>query len=329
MEQRMTDGMTHKTVYGQSYIENSVRKSEIFEGLTVYLKRNLEMQKKHPGKLIYTFLDLDNVDMAMVMDYLGNVNDIYTDYTESCNPSHTLDTLIASRVKISNCELDCYDGSAPIEGTLDDEPRLQMRVSFWQVERYYSRFKSLPFADMFTEVVHKIDCGDFLCQYFIDCGCDVELMAAIYTLVLNKVYGVQNSDVRMENFSTTMFPLDAITGKIDDKAGLHAELLQYGIAKFKIIPYISSKMLIPKNVLKEVKTLIDEFNKLYSEKARVKFCLDENERQLTHIILNPIEPKHSCFLSYFFKYFKMYMLNEKIHKFEDRIYDMTKLKWME
>lgn len=314
-----------KTMNGTARNELGWLDNETMEGLIDHLKRNLKLQEQQPGNLVYTMLGPDFQDLYMCLDAFSNIDGIYTE-DELANKPCTPDMIAATRVKISNCELDWFDGSAPLEGTLGEEPKLQLKVAFWQMEKYYERFKALPLAGMFTEVTHKTKGGDVLCQYFIDCGCDVSLMAALYTTILDKVYGVKRDDATMENFSTHAVLVKGQTGMINDKAGLKAELEQYGLPRYNMA-YINSKMLIGKDVLDDVKALVDEYNGTYSEKTRIRLDLDEGQRQLTRVFLNDAMPQSSFFIPRFIKSLKKMSAINKMHDCEAKINQLARLQW--
>lgn len=312
--------MNGATGNGQEWLDN-----EPMEGLIDHLKRNLRMQEQQPGRLVYTMLGPDFQDLYMCLDAFSNIDGINAG-EELANKPCTPDMIAATRVKISNCELDWFDGSAPLEGTLGEEPKLQLKVAFWQIEKYYDKFKALPFVGMFREVAHKTKGGDVLYQYFIDCGCDVRLMAALYTAVLDKVYGVRRNEAAMENFSTHAVSVKGATGMINDKAGLRTELEQYGLPCYNMA-YFNSKMLIGKDVLDDVKALVDEYNDKYSGKTRIRLDLDGKQRQLTRWFLNDTMPQSSFVILRFIKSCKQMSAINKLHDYEAKITQLAKIQW--
>ena len=293
---------------------------EIFEGLETQLTRNLKLQSEAPCKLVYTFCNPDYDSFQSRMDYLGNDMYFYEGQTINGKPCG-LDVAKGLRLSISNCVFDVFDGSSPLEGILDDDnPRLQFKVSFWEHEARYSTFNSLPCAKLFKKVTHETMDGDVLCQYFIDCGEDVKLMAAIYTMVLTKVYGVSIADIKLENFWTEKHSFALESENIDDKVKLQRILKEHGLATLKM-PYVNSMFLIRKDAVYEVEKIVSAYNAKLKNKTFVEFVFDKNERLLMFYALNDDKTKG------FVANVKQQQALQKMVEYQTRISEVAQVHW--
>ena len=194
----------------------------------------------------------------------------------------SLDVVTALGLRISNCELDWFDGTPPFDYILtDDDARLMLKVAFWGHEKYKSLFMVLPFFEKFKCITHETVDGDVLYQYFIDCGDNVQLMAAVYTTVLNRLYGINICDLYWNNFFTEIAFND------NEKTGYFSHIREFGLYKpFEIItdnclyPYraIYSKCLVPERAVDKISEMADTFNDKYSNGGN--FILYKKERML-------------------------------------------------
>ena len=203
------------SVNGETFDYQNVK---VFDGLIEHLKMNLEFQRRNPKEIVYTMChpekekkdDLDN--SIMYGHTLGSIYD-FSNYClefwetlklDGVKPCSSLDVVTAWGLRISNCELDWFDGTPPFDYILtDDDARLMLKVAFWGHEKYKSLFMALPFFEKFKCITHETVDGDVLYQYFIDCGDNVQLMAAVYTTVLNRLYGINICDLYWNNFFYT------------------------------------------------------------------------------------------------------------------------------
>lgn len=293
---------------------------EIFEGLETQLTRNLKLQSETSGKLVYTFCNPDYDSFQSRMDYLGN--DMYFNEGQTINGKPCdWDMAKGLRLSINNCEFDVFDGSSPLEGTLNDgNLRLQFKVSFWEHEAKYSTFNSLPCAKLFKEVTHETKDGDVLCQYFIDCGENVKLMAVIYTMVLTKVYGLSVADIKLENFWTGKHSFALESENIDDKVKLQRILKEHGLVTLKM-PYVNSMFLIRKDAVYEVEKIVSAYNAKLKNKTFVEFVFDKNERLLMFYALNDDKTKG------FVANVKQQQALQKMVEYQTRISEVAQVHW--
>ena len=274
---------------------------KVFDGLIEHLKMNLEFQRRNPKEIVYTMChpekekkdDLDNSIMyGRTHDSAGDgVN--YGILTkcwyfwetlklDGVKPCSSLDVVTALGLRISNCELDWFDGTPPFDYILtDDDARLMLKVAFWGHEKYKSLFMVLPFFEKFKCITHETVDGDVLYQYFIDCGDNVQLMAAVYTTVLNRLYGINICDLYWNNFFTKIAFND------NEKTGYFSHIREFGLYKpFEIItdnclfPYraIYSKCLVPERAVDKISEMADTYNEKYSNGEN--FILYKKERML-------------------------------------------------
>lgn len=249
------------------------------------LAESLDLQHKNPGMLVGTFVE-SPILPATYMDYLGNMF-LFMESCQYTERKRDIDGQTGLQMKIGNCELDLFDGSSPLPGTLGGEPRLQLRIPVWGHEKFYDRFRSLPVAELFTEVVHKTTDGDVLHQYFIDCGSDTLLTASVYTTVLDKVYGVDVTRLADEYaLESTCFNAQGHDGQdITTKAGLQAELEKYGLRRLNNAE-VNSKMLIRKDAVEETVRLAREYNERPGESAGNMLLVDPHERLRARVALD-------------------------------------------
>lgn len=285
------------------------------------LVENLEIQRNQPGRLVGTFTD-PNAELCM--DVFGNMP-LFPEYEELGGMPFTPDQATGLWLKIGNCELDLFDGSAPLQGTLNDTPRLQLRLVFWRHENLYRRFKALPCADLFKEVVHKTTDGDALCQYFIDCGGDTLAMTSIFALVLDKVYGVEIADLPPYSISTAAFKTQGADSHIDTKAGLQAELRRYGLPAYDTA-IVNTKLLLRINAVEETAKLAGVCNKKYSETSRIRLIVDKDDRLLVRIGFNYGKASKNK-VSMFFSAFKRSVAKVKRQDIEREISGINTVKW--
>ena len=269
---------------------------KVFDGLIEHLKMNLEFQRRNPKEIVYTMChpekekkdDLDN--SIMYGHTLGSIYD-FSNYClefwetlklDGVKPCSSLDVVTAWGLRISNCELDWFDGTPPFDYILtDDDARLMLKVAFWGHEKYKSLFMVLPFFEKFKCITHETVDGDVLYQYFIDCGDNVQLMAAVYTTVLNRLYGINICDLYWNNFFTKIAFND------NEKTGYFSHIREFGLYKpFEIItdnclfPYraIYSKCLVPERAVDKISEMADTYNEKYSNGEN--FILYKKERML-------------------------------------------------
>lgn len=296
---------------------------ETFEGLTIFLQRNLKMQKETPERVICTMCSPDYCNLIPnmgVMDECGIL-----EHEELNGKDCSLLNSCGLRVKISNFELDLFDGSNPFTTQLDDkEPKLQMRLVFWNNEKGLEVFKSLPCASCFIEVVHETTKEEKLFQYFVDCGQNVNKMAEVYTQVLTHVYGVKLEDVNLENFHTEAFSTYMGEKVINDKKSLRQTLQKQGIPFYKI-PMLNNKMHIHSDVIDEMQKMVDNYNTNFSNKTNTKFVLNVEQKTLFRIALL-IDPNKKIRTNIFSVMKKGYDYL-KAQEYEGNMYDLGAICW--
>ena len=268
---------------------------KVFDGLIEHLKMNLEFQRRNPKEIVYTMChpeeekkaDLDNsLNYGHTAGTVGNV--VHYGFFTRCldfwktlkldgvKPCSSLDVVTALGLCISNCELDLFDGTPPFDYILtDDDARLMLKVAFWGHEKYKSLFMALPFFEKFKCITHETVDGDVLYQYFIDCGDNVQLMAAVYTTVLNRLYGINICDLYWNNFFTKI--------AFYDKTWYVSYIRKFGLYKpFEIktdkqksaifsFPYrdIYSKCLVPERAVDKISEMADTYNDKYSDCEKI------------------------------------------------------------
>ena len=260
--------------------------TESMKAFTYKLKMNLLMQEENPNRLVYTMCIPDyHIGLS---DY-GILDDDYFMDNETVNGSKpSLNAQCGMRVKVSNCELDMYDGSNPFgyDVVADNKPRLQMRLVFWDCESTLLTFKSVPCFSKFKEVAHVTTKGETLYQYFIDCDTNAEAMAEIFNEVQTKVYGM-NYDFANEkeaHIITDVYSTEVQQKEVSTKIQMRDALHDYGIPYYKM-PMLNSKMHVSKDIMAQMKQMVSEYNDKFAKKRDNYFELIEKEQVLTKRII--------------------------------------------
>lgn len=262
---------------------------EVFEGMPLMLERSLKQQKKKPHELIETgfFTTVPrNIYGEAICQFIED-----GEWNVWHDKSYTMDQLTGLNKVVSNCELDAFNGTSPFGDVVNtDLPSLQMKLSFWECEPLHARFLSLPCAHLFTVVRHETTEGDVLLQYFINCEENVQLMAAVYTMILTQLYAIDLHDIHFENFQTCE---SILQGDVDEyirtKQELYEVLQTKGMAT-KIFPLINFRYLIKPSSVEELDEFINLNNEKFIRKVHERYEFDKSTRLLT--VCN-IEDNHS------------------------------------
>ncbi|MBO7581964.1 MAG: hypothetical protein J6T38_10675 [Bacteroidaceae bacterium] len=317
LETRLQKLNLERTIGKKTVVEKYIQP---FEGLVANLEKNLRIQRENPRKIVMTLCNPDGCYLSDNMDIIGYVP-FFEGETINDEPC-SINVSCGLRIRISNCELDLFDGSDPLNSTHDEEPKLQLKVTFWDNDGCLESFRTLKCANMFREISHETTDGDILYQYFVDCGQNVNEMASVYTEILTKVYGLQSEDVSMDALWTGLFSTKLIDKEITDKEDLRAALKNYGLTHYKM-PQINSKMLVREEIIDEMEEMINVYNEKYSKSTFIHYDLDKDKRYLIMTVLNGDMSTNKL------KEIQRAFQVQKAEEYEIQMFNLGQLSWKE